>query len=1128
MKVFLPLNGKVDKDTHKASVRSDMGDVLERRNARVVSHGDEKANVSLKGMTEYHDTDDEGKTLGWVEDTKRNWFIYFMDDTALGGKIYAYRKDDDDIVKIAEGLTLGSDIEARVIGDMLIWTDSIGLRQLNIVRAYNYTNGVSVDWKETYQDLSEINLAIPTPQDPITTTLLHDESVEGNMLFNKTFQFAYQYKYKDDDVSVLSAYSDVVVHPSVYFEQSTLAANDTENYILMDIPFGSKEVVSTTLLARENGGLWFIVKEFKKTTATEVSYPNYRFYNNTTREYVSAELAARLNHGLPRAASRLEVAKNRLILGDITTNYNHPNISLTLTPTNTPVDVSGKVSFNGSVTALPVGAIESSIRIDIRNISIPVGGLVVVSFNGHTDIRINISGDDNDYDAKFYFGFTRTYTVQSGDTIADVVDYFYDELVKLDDDFVYDVDVYRKGENTPSDVDCLTTNVVKTSLGGGQVIDITFGARSGFSIHTNRGIVINDEVVYSRSIVDDVYEDFKTYVGGAAYTVGVEYYDDYGYTSGVEGETVVTVPFNAVQPTLTRFNVNKIDVAISGTAPDWATRFRLVTTKMNNFSSVRSFFSQESYPILYEDRVATAIAMPKYFAYEYNSGDYCNTSYIGVSGDMPNYTGLIVLGTTTTVSTNGETKSGYFLIVDGNIELTYRDRSSGKGWVYIFRPRAEQDERIYFHTNFGGTVSNGVHSQTTFTLDNGDGIYAYSNISYDKKTKVGWRITKELIRRVTIDFIAMTTEINGVVMANIGKPTVSLSDLKEERLQQLWYGGQYIENAGINDIRDFSNLGRLELSEADGYITGLRMAGDVLKVIQNHRETSVYIGKDVVTNADGAMQLVSTQGFLGNVNRYASRYGSKHPKSIVTNGRDVYYFDEDNGCFVRSSPNGQLAISSYGFVSFFKAKSDEIRAATLLGNTVKVYSFYDRQYNECGVLFNGECVVFSEDNNTWWEYDLNKSGVAPDVVGNIGTMVISVLDGTVYIHEHSDDNNVVYGENKTFIIRGVVNTSPAMQKCLKSLDVGSNMGMYATITTPITANNEIGQETVLYPASFDYRQGRYVSDVYQNIRTTVGNDMNQLYEGDDMQGEYIEVELKITTTDKVELKNVGVNILGER
>ena len=31
-----------------------------------------------------------------------------------------------------------------------------------------------------------------------------------------------------------------------------------------------------------------------------------------------------------------------------------------------------------------------------------------------------------------------------------------------------------------------------------------------------------------------------------------------------------------------------------------------------------------------------------------------------------------------------------------------------------------------------------------------------------------------------------------------------------------------------------------------------------------------------------------------------------------------------------------------------------------------------------------------------------------------------------------------------------------------------------------------------------------------------------------MQGEYIEVELKITTTDKVELKNVGVNILGER
>ena len=107
------------------------------------------------------------------------------------------------------------------------------------------------------------------------------------------------------------------------------------------------------------------------------------------------------------------------------------------------------------------------------------------------------------------------------------MDYFYDELVKLDDDFVYDVDVYRKGENTPSDVDCLTTNVAKTSLGGGEVIDITFRARGGFSVHTNRGIVINDEVVYSRSIVDDIYEDFKTYVGGGVSALFLAWYKDH-------------------------------------------------------------------------------------------------------------------------------------------------------------------------------------------------------------------------------------------------------------------------------------------------------------------------------------------------------------------------------------------------------------------------------------------------------------------------------------------------------------------------------------------------------------------------------------------------------------------------
>lgn len=1161
MKVVLSLNNKMNQDANLAYVQSDKGEVTERRNCRTTTLGDSLINVSLKGMSSIGTTTGLGTVVGYVEDKKRNWGIFFIKDGTIG-RIYAYSTDSETVIKILDNnfafFNFGDSIKARVVNDTLIWTDNENpIRQINLTRALNYSAGTGT-WTETYQEITDLNtrLAIPTPTDNLTATWGYDTN--PNNLKGKTWQFAVQYKYKDFEQSVLSGYSPLYVHPTLVLYPDVNMVS--ENYLRINVPMGSSEVTDSILLARENQGQWYKVKEFKKTAYND-SAVEYDFYDNTVREYITADEAVLLNQGVPLKCSQLESSKNRLILGDVTTGYDHTPATLQLSYVpeyvNYETNLKDALSVAVKTTVTPnIIVINASTPFSVAN-----GDVVHLGVDAIRDINVQVSGAGNDFNAKFSFMLNCAHLCTSS-SVADVLNGFVEAINNIAEDAIYNIDIYYQPTSGAEKL-CFKPTATKV----GNTIEIEFAAFFP-STHTitQNSLTITSEYSFSRTISQAV--DVNTFIGGSGYSVGLECYDAVGNTSGVEGIANITIPYNeqVYDNTIAvkQYKLNHIGVSVTGTPPSWATKYRLVCSRSTSFASISSFTAGGGYITERDNKLVMAVSMPKDFNYEMSEGDFVNAKFkikIGLSGFSER--NIPILGQASQVTFNGDTiVTGNFLLLD---TLNAGLKKVG-AVISIYKPLKEKQEHIYFHATPLYDITGGAYSTTSFTLKTGDAWLQRKTYNYTVKEetilektlqtqldgsmnsnkisdlrKIG--ATKEALLKLeeknkhyysyNPSFVENTQLGNSISNANLGKPTVSLKDFNQERLQELWAGGQIIANTQINELRNFSTSIKVDLSESDGIIKGLRMAGDVLKVIQDNKETSVYIGIEKITNADGTMQLVSSNGYFGTVNRYSTEYGSQHEQSIVTNERDLYYFDLDNGCLVRSSPNGQFPISSYGFTAYFKEKAEQVNYCINNNLDYNIRAYYDRKYSEYVILFDipdhVEAVVFNESINGWTHFlDLSCSVGQPIMFGSVGQSVLSFIGATLWQHDKTTTYNSLYGENKALLVRSVVNISPTKEKCLKALDLDASEGLATTITTPITANNVVGQETVLLAGSYEAVQGKLVSEVYQNIRLANGtNDLNQLYEGDDIQGRTIEIELSKVTNNKVELRDLTATLLFE-
>ena len=158
-----------------------------------------------------------------------------------------------------------------------------------------------------------------------TFTFVTDASLGKNNMYDKYFQFAYQYVYDDGEVSAISPYSKLAISKEQFLdgflsEQQKLLSN----VIRLTFTNSKLDVAKIRILGRnKNDGQFFAIDEVTNNRA--LSSTTYDFKNDKSYPYIPDSEVNKLYDNVPQKANSQAIATNRLMYGGYTEFYDNVN-----------------------------------------------------------------------------------------------------------------------------------------------------------------------------------------------------------------------------------------------------------------------------------------------------------------------------------------------------------------------------------------------------------------------------------------------------------------------------------------------------------------------------------------------------------------------------------------------------------------------------------------------------------------------------------------------------------------------------------------------------------------------------------------------------------------------------------
>lgn len=304
------------------------------------------------------------QTIGAYEDTQNRRVFFFNKNSGGSHGIYCYDADTDLIYtvltnsQVTGGLGFSGFVHSvAMVDNLLYWTDGINYqRRINVeaaIKMNHATYSTSVSPYTSPLAKSVINLIRNQPWAPLTVAKVYEAGYVNNFIKDEAFQFAYRFVYRDGEVSTFSPLSKLA---NYNLAGSNLNAIDVTIPLAQKIEQDVKMVEVAVKFAL--GGNMFIVKSFTSgfTTHNSGTALTFRFYNDTVGVAVDSVSAVKPFDSIPRTSKTLEIAKNRLFLGNNVDGYDTPtttSLSIT-TATAGAATVSGQwykiVYRSGGVT----------------------------------------------------------------------------------------------------------------------------------------------------------------------------------------------------------------------------------------------------------------------------------------------------------------------------------------------------------------------------------------------------------------------------------------------------------------------------------------------------------------------------------------------------------------------------------------------------------------------------------------------------------------------------------------------------------------------------------------------------------------------------------------------------------
>lgn len=714
------------------------------------------------------------------------------------------------------------------------------------------------------------------------------------------------------------------------------------------------------------------------------------FYNDRVKEVMDATTMAEPFTYIPITAGHMElVGGNALVFGKIKEGYDIINPSIKV-----------EISYEDVSSGIPrIGLDVSFVQtyIDIETREMPgytaifriLTGVVVISIP--TTIYIGSTYYIDVTNASELLGpLTASYTAIAGNTYVEVIAGLKASLIAQ----------------------------------GVNAADIEVGADpTKIYLFERDNIEYQESPYFESGDVNDYYSRFtiRAYILTLGYTIkfpilkcgathgfGIVYKDRSGRQCSVvkTDDMDVYIPFYAEETLNLLDTIAKLKFKIYHQPPSWAETYEIVyygNLSMDLFVQIRA----DDITSLGNDRFSLNIqntfeynwlqnARWKVPTWTWQAGDrirLIGTVNVG-TGVITKYTTLYDYEIEETGSQDGSTISGdwlWFQAVERPVPLN----GATNILVEVYQPRKGLGQIVPYGTGMVfdiGTDANGnkYHKGDVDQIISASGIC--TTVAEVDNTKV------ETVNELTVytirandswKFIRLNYEYNATAilpfwaesyfpsdwwddqtvsarLTSIGFPFVDDLSLKQTVLdERMRHGGYLITGTRTNNIAHFTYADFLDLPKKNGDITGLREVGYTLKAIQMHKETSIYINRIQTFNPDGTEQFTLTDAFFGTTRPMETDYGCQHPHSIMVNGRNLYYWDNNEGALIRSAPNGQIVLSGpeYKMSRWFKDLLEWIRSSGGR-DVVKVNIGANNDHEEVWITFNIndviEGVIFSE------------------------------------------------------------------------------------------------------------------------------------------------------------------------
>ena len=1018
---------------------------------------------------------------------------------------------------------------AHIANNILSWTDGTNNepRKINIESAIkaNYSSFITDSNVYTFPlNFDEITLIKRPPI--LQPTIVKKENISflDNFIANESFEFAFQYQYYDNEITVTGIYS---------LSSKLNSPLDVFNYINISLPFD--EVIPNTikiinLIARSSDTNYaFIVKTWDKEYYQDnyeiLAHNNrlnslqYDFYNNNTGVIISESDVLRPFDNIPIYSQTHEIAKQRYFLANNIDGYDAP--------------------------------LNTSMQLEIGSTIIPntiiLGTSVPLIFLYHTGYSLANSTQYTYQGWYVYlsFGNITGYYLCNG---YDITTY-------------YPPTIPPSPPTAPTTIVYSSTNLIYKGATIQEVVQITTPNfyYSLFNSTSQTGTV---------SITGYSLNEINVFPQLSIYKSGIAFYDYAMRKCSVvtNNDCIISTTerdFDGSAPVVDSFKWVLNNSAATLQIPEWAYYYAPLITK----NQTKRFFIQSF----------TNIA--KYFK-KNNDGTYSyfdtNTT-IGTAGIALDTAALNISGLGY-VYTEGDicllTKDGgapgvyssYKLSVIGQdnnyILLKFQDIGANLAsikFIYeIYTPYKSTSQEPFYEVGQIYTINNyGTSSRSfsqlfgyfradtymfnrTWTTTTGSNTYLVNAMSPNDLYYKNW--------------VTDSGKVN--IISNIGQV--------DNNTEVVW-SDTYISGTQINGSSTFRLGSQSFVSDDCGSITKLQNTskvqdqGSIMLALCTTESNSLYLGETQILDSTGATQFFSAgTNVIGTINILKGNYGCIDPASVVQYRGHVYYLDANNGRWVQYSENGLDNISAIKMSRFWKnwcykymsLTKDEIEA---FGNRPYVFATVDPGHDELlisipklsndppkGFLPDYPSIVYPFDildyQGKTISYKLGTGAVVTphwqsaytfntEYFCTIQNRLFSFKNGNAWEH-NQDDQNIFYGVYSPSQIMFTSNILPQMPKVYDNFLSESNL-----IPNFVYFYNEFPylQTSDLVDISFVQKEGIWYAQILRNkvVPTNSGNVYTGLLTAEVMRNTnmYVLTEYSPTTSPlQLRILELGMSI----